>query len=244
MSDGGSALLRRFKPPAPDDRAVDGRRRAVSVFVVSAVRLYREGLCESLDRRDGIEVVGSAARVADGAATIATLEGQTDVVLLDIAAPAGLEAARELVGLLPAVRVVAVSVPNDELDVIACVEAGVSGFVTTESSIDDLVAAVESAAIGHLHCSPAMAGVLLRRIGALARSRADTDPARDLTLRELEIVRLIDEGRSNKEIALHLCIELSTVKNHVHSILGKLGVRRRAEAAARLRGRMPQLARD
>ena len=188
-------------------------------------------------------MVGAAARIAEGVAAISTL-APTDVVLLDIAAPGGLEAARELVELLPAIRVVAVSVPNDELDVIACAEAGVSGFVTTESSIDDLVAAVESASIGHLHCSPAMAGVLLRRIGALARSRDDTDPARDLTLRELEIVRLIDEGRSNKEIALHLCIELSTVKNHVHSILGKLGVRRRAEAAARLRGRMPQLARD
>src|SRR5262249_26041545 len=97
MSDGGSALLRRLKPPSPDDRAVDGRRRAICVFAVSAVRLYREGLCESLDRRDGIEVVGAAARVAEGVATIATLEGQTDVVLLDIAAPAGLEAARELV---------------------------------------------------------------------------------------------------------------------------------------------------
>jgi len=236
-------LLRRLEPPAPTDRAVEAAPHAIRVFVVSAVRLYRDGLCESLARREGLAVLGAAANIAEGAGAMAALEPPTDVVLLDISVPAGLAAARQLVDQLPGVRVVALSVPNDELDVIACAEVGVSGFVTTESSIDDLVAEVESASVGHLLCSPAIAGVLFRRVGALARSHDEADPARELTLRELEIVRLIDEGRSNKQIAQHLCIELSTVKNHVHHILAKLGVQRRAEAAARLRARAPQLVR-
>jgi two-component system nitrate/nitrite response regulator NarL len=215
----------------------------IRAYVVSAVCLYREGLCESLERREGVEVVGAAADVAVGTAEIRRLASPPDVVLLDMSGPAGVEAARQLLDVLPAVCVLAISVPDNEPDVIACAETGLSGFLTIESSIDDLVAALEVAARGDLLCSPAMAAALLRRVSALARSRESSDPASALTLRELEIVRLIDEGQSNKQIAQRLCIELSTVKNHVHNILGKLGVQRRSEAAARVRARTPQLAR-
>jgi two-component system, NarL family, nitrate/nitrite response regulator NarL len=211
----------------------------IHVYVVSGVRLYREGLCESLERREGVEVIGAAADVAAGAVAIRRLASPPDVVLLDIGEPARVEAARQLLDVLPASRVLAISVPDNELDVIACAETGVSGFLTIESSIDDLVAALESAGRGDLLCSPAMAAALLRRVSALARGRESSDPAEALTLRELEIVRLIDEGHSNKQIAQRLCIELSTVKNHVHHILGKLGVQRRSEAAARVRTRIP-----
>jgi two-component system nitrate/nitrite response regulator NarL len=215
----------------------------IRVCVVSGVRLYREGLCESLERREGVEVVGAEADATTAAMAIRRLASPPDVVLLDMGAPAGVEAARQLLDALPAARVLAISVPDNEVDVIECAETGVSGFLTIESSIDDLVAALESAARGGLLCSPAMAAALLRRVSALARGRDTFDPAGALTLRELEIVRLIDEGHSNKQIAQRLCIELSTVKNHVHHILVKLGVRRRSEAAARIRTRTPQLAR-
>jgi DNA-binding NarL/FixJ family response regulator len=215
----------------------------IRVYVVSGVRLYREGLCESLERREGVEVIGAATDVAAGAMAMRRPATQPDVVLLDMGGAAGIEAARQLLELLPGVRVLAISVPDDEPGVIACAETGVSGFLTIESSIDDLVAALESVARGDLLCSPAMAAALLRRVSALARGREGSDPANALTLRELEIVRLIDEGHSNKQIAQRLCIELSTVKNHVHNILGKLGVQRRSEAAARLRTRRPRLAR-
>jgi len=112
---------------------------------------------------------------------------------------------------------------------------GIAGFVTSEASVAELVAAIESVARGESLCSPSVVAALLRRLGSLARSWAEADPTQPLTRREREILELIDEGLSNKQIAQRLRIELPTVKNHVHNILGKLGVRRRAEAAALVR---------
>jgi len=121
--------------------------------------------------------------------------------------------------------------------VIACAEAGVSGYVTREASLDELTGVVESVARGESPCSPRISALLLRRVAETAGRRTETDAARRLTRREAEIVGLIDEGLSNKQIAGRLSIELATVKNHVHSILEKLQVERRAEAAARVRSR-------
>jgi DNA-binding NarL/FixJ family response regulator len=118
---------------------------------------------------------------------------------------------------------------------IACAEAGVSGLLTANASLTDLVASIHGAGEGELHCSPKLAGALLRRVTALASGRPLNGAASALTTRELEVVRLIDRGLSNKQIALELEIELSTVKHHVHHILEKLEVARRGEAVARLR---------
>jgi two-component system, NarL family, nitrate/nitrite response regulator NarL len=137
-------------------------RQAIRVFVVCGVRLYLEGLCESLERRDGIEIAGAAADVGKGELAIHRPPTSPDVVLLDVGEPGGIDAARQLLDVLPAVPVIAISVPDNELDVIACAETGVSGFLTAESSIDDLVAALESVARGDLLCSPAMAAQLLK----------------------------------------------------------------------------------
>ena len=103
-----------------------------------------------------------------------------------------------------------------------------------------LIGVVEEAAAGRLLCSPAIAGALRDRLAALAaaeRLRATSG----LTRREREIAPLVEQGLTNKEIAARLCIEPTTVKNHVHSILGKLGARRRGEAAARMRAQHPGL---
>ena len=104
--------------------------------------------------------------------------------------------------------------------------------MTSDASVAELVAAIESVARGESLCTPSVAAALMRRLASLARSWADADPIEPLTRREREILELIDEGLSNKQIAQRLRIELPTVKNHVHHILGKLGVHRRAEAAA------------
>src|SRR5439155_827652 len=105
-----------------------------------------------------------------------------------------------------------------------------------EASIDDLVTVIESVARGEAICSPRVAAGLLRRVAALAAGHGGDLPRAQLTNREREIVRLIDNGLSNKEIARALGIEVATVKNHVHNILEKLQVHRRGEAAARVRG--------
>jgi DNA-binding NarL/FixJ family response regulator len=159
-----------------------------------------------------------------------------DLALLDMAMPDSIPAATALARAAPGMPIIALAVPDSESHVIACAEAGIVAYVAREATLPDLVRAIEGAARGEAHCSPRVAGSLLRRIGALSRERVadDADCAR-LTARELEIVALIDRGLSNKEIARALFIELPTVKNHVHHILEKLGVRRRSEAAARVR---------
>lgn len=155
-----------------------------------------------------------------------------DVVLLDIGAPDGLLALRELAGTVPGVRILAITVPDRESDVVACAESGAAGFVTRGASLEELVDALESVARGEVLCSPRITAALVQRVGLLARERAGEH---QLTQREREILTLIDAGFSNKSIAQRLSIEVPTVKNHVHRIIEKMGVTNRAQAAARFR---------
>ncbi len=204
----------------------------IRVLVISGICLYREGLAEMLDRTGAISVVASASDVAEGLALWNGLGEAPDVILLDTAPVDADISIRALLNALPDVRVVALAVPNHETEIVAVAEAGIAGFVTSDASVAELVAAIESVARGESLCTPSVAAALMRRLASLARSWADADPIEPLTRREREILGLIDDGLSNKQIAQRLRIELPTVKNHVHHILGKLGVHRRAEAAA------------
>jgi DNA-binding NarL/FixJ family response regulator len=105
--------------------------------------------------------------------------------------------------------------------------------------MDEAVRVLESVACGESRCSARTAAALLRRVAVLSAQREPPGPPDGLTPRERQIAGLIAQCRSNKEIARELCIEISTVKNHVHRILEKLGVRGRAEAAARVRANLP-----
>ena len=201
------------------------------ILISGDIRLYRDGLAEILGRR--FEVVGAAGGFQETLAQADAL--RPDVVLIDLAMVSALETIRALVAAGSPLRVVALAVPEAEREVIDCAEAGVAGFVTREGSIADAIATVESVARGEALFSPKVAATLLRRVAALAAERPLSPGQGQLTRRELEIVSLIDEGLSNKEIATRLHIELPTVKNHVHNVLEKLKVNRRAEAAALLR---------
>jgi two-component system nitrate/nitrite response regulator NarL len=204
----------------------------IRVFIVCATRLYREGLTQILAAQSDIAVVGTAADSEQAVPGLRELG--PDVVLLDAALPGG---AAELLTLReedPEAKVVALTLPDAEEDVIQFAEAGVSGYVTRDSSVDDLVATIRSVDRGELICSPRMAAALLRRLSAVATEHSQSTPR--LTLREREIVQLIDAGLANKEIAGRLHIQVSTVKNHVHNILEKVGVHRRAEIVRQLKG--------
>src|SRR6266571_3842650 len=134
---------------------------------------------------------------------------------------------------VPHARVVALGVIEDYDDVLGCAEAGVPGYVPREASIDDIVGVIESVHRGEAICSPRVAASLL---AALAAGSVAGPLRAHLTDREREVVHLIDDGLSNKEIARELGIEVATVKNHVHNILEKVQVHRRGEAAAQVRG--------
>jgi two-component system, NarL family, nitrate/nitrite response regulator NarL len=206
------------------------------VFILSDFRILCEGLVLALAQQASIMVVG-ASDVPITAAAIAELG--PDVLLLDIAMVGGLNMVISLRPLLPDLRIVAIAGTEVEDEIIACARAAVAGFVPRKGSTQDVVAAVHSAVRGEFVCSPRAAALLFSHVGAISDARSEFPSNTKLTRREQEIVSLVREGLSNKEIARALRIQNATVKNHIHSILGKLQVRRRAEVAAQFRRAEP-----
>ena len=131
-------------------------------------------------------------------------------------------------------KILPLAVNATDDDVIAWAEVGAVGYVSREASIEDLATTIEGVAKGETICSPRITTLLFQRVATLAHEGRPDQPRPRLTPREREVARLIQRGHSNKEIASELHIEVATVKNHVHSILKKLEIRRRGEAVARL----------
>jgi two-component system, NarL family, nitrate/nitrite response regulator NarL len=156
-------------------------------------------------------------------------------VLIDVAFPGGIQAAARLSAAVPEASVVALAIAETEENVLAWAEAGIAGYVPNTASVDDLVSLIEQIRRGEQTCPTRIVGSLLRRVGASERAAKPSLPsATPLTRRELEISRLIATGFSNKDIARRLGISLGTTKSHVHNLLGKLSVQRRAEVMARM----------
>jgi DNA-binding NarL/FixJ family response regulator len=208
--------------------------RPTTVFVIADVLLYREGMREILGCHPEIEVVGVGASVEDGLERLAAM--QPHLVLVDEPAAKAAEVVATVRRAAAWARVVVVAVGDDDKDVIAWAEAGVSGYVTRDESLNTLVAVIRAAGRGELLCSPRLAATLLRQVAQSAARSPVTRFNRRLTAREREVLALVERGLSNKEIARRLSIALPTVKNHVHNILGKLEARGRCEAIAALHG--------
>jgi DNA-binding NarL/FixJ family response regulator len=203
------------------------------IMILADIRLYREGLTEALRRREELTVVGTAPSGQTGIVRARVL--LPDIALIDMAMLDSTATVRALIKDVPTIKIIALAVPETESHVMACAEAGIVGYVSREGSVEDLLATLERVERGEALCSPHIVAGLLRRVATLATVAGPVAPVQRLTKRELEIVELIDQGLSNKEIARRLFVELSTVKNHVHNILEKLNVRHRGEAAAHLR---------
>jgi two-component system nitrate/nitrite response regulator NarL len=209
---------------------------AIRIVIVTDVCLFSEGLAQILGNRPDLEVIASARPGQEILAFIQ--ESSPDAVLVDAATVRASNIASCLAASVGQrkVPVVAFAISEeDEEEVIACVEAGVSGFVARTATVEELASVLISAVHGELRCPPRLTSIVFRRMARLAVGRPSLPDQRGLTQREGEIAALIESGLSNKEIALRLGIEVATVKNHVHSLLEKLRVRRRAEAAALLR---------
>jgi two-component system nitrate/nitrite response regulator NarL len=205
------------------------------VLVVEGVGVYRHAMCVALSLEERVAAVDSAY---DADTALQLLHGQADswVVLLNMAMANSVRLLRTIVEVAPSATVVAIAHSEAEEEIIACVDAGVAGYVLRGDSFADLMALMSCVVRGETLCSPRMAAALLRRVASLANGRVpETTPPARLTAREREIMQLVDDGLSNKQIARRLSIELPTVKNHIHHILQKLQVSRREEAAARFR---------
>ena len=201
---------------------------SIRVLIASHIRLYCEGLERVLRESPELACVGIAGSAAEALEQTHKLDA--DVTLLDMAMSGAFAAAKEIVRAHSLSRIVALGMPEDETQVLSCAEIGISGYVTRDGSVEDVLAAIKAAARGEVHCSPKIAGSLFRCVAALSTGRPGRPVSGTLTAREAQILKLVQEGMSNKMISRTLGIELPTVKNHVHSILVKLGIHRRAEA--------------
>jgi two-component system, NarL family, nitrate/nitrite response regulator NarL len=205
---------------------------SVSVLVVSQIRLYREGLVDLLEGQEDLRVLAAVANLE--AAIPLVLEHRPDVVLLEMLGPERVSTIRWLTETSPRMLVVGLGIPHEESEIIACVEAGMVAYVPPEGTVADLVSEIHGAMRGEAACTPLVAGAAFRRLAVLARDRQPSR-AEVLTVRESEVLLLMESGLSNKEIARRLSIELATVKNHVHNILSKLHLERRSQTFGVLR---------
>jgi two-component system, NarL family, nitrate/nitrite response regulator NarL len=206
----------------------------IPVLLVSDVKLLRDGLVLVTAGTSAIRVVGTAATLDEVQDALTTL--RPAVLLLDMSIPDGVEIASAVRRAEPTVGIVAFAAASDEEAQLACVEAGITGFVPRDGGLRELVEATVRVVQGEIFCSPQVIGSTFRRLAELsAAGRGIAASAPVVSARERQIVDLIDRGLSNKEIAARLQIGLATVKNHVHNILEKLQVARRGEVAARLR---------
>lgn len=214
------------------ENGIDDRNRPLRVMVVDDYDLFRRGLSTLLAAEPGIEVVGQASGGHSGVRLARELK--PDVVLMDLRMPdmSGHEATRELLASLPSTRVVVFTVASDDRDVEVAIHAGACGFLSKDTPMDEVVAAVRAAASGAAWLSPRAADVVLGRVRQAKHEVVPPeDPINELTARELEVLQLIARGMENAEIADALSISPRTAKNHVSSILAKLGLPSRIQAA-------------
>ena len=205
------------------------------LVIASDVRLFCEGLARVFREATGIQLLAMTAGAAGTVEQIHTLT--PDVLLLDMAMDEAFAIAKQVPRICSATRIVALGMPEVEADIITCARAGIAGYVSRTASAHEAIEAVHAAARGEVRCSPRIAGFLFRHIAAQSGERASLSPIASLTAREAQILRLLQQGLSNKMISRQLGIELPTVKNHVHRLLAKLGVHRRAEAVSLLQRR-------
>jgi DNA-binding NarL/FixJ family response regulator len=209
----------------------------VRVLLVDDQALFREALGTLLATNDGITIVGEAGNGEEALARAAELA--PEVVLMDLRMPVldGVAATKRLRLEHPGVRVIALTTFDDDEDVFAALRAGAVGYLLKDVSSARLVEAVLAAARGESVLQPSVAAKVVARFAQLS------DPAEPrpqplvvpLSERELEVLRLLADGRSNREIASTLFLAEGTVKNHVTNLLGKLGARDRTQAALRAR---------
>jgi DNA-binding NarL/FixJ family response regulator len=211
----------------------------VRVLVVDDQALFREALATLLDVRSDVEVVGEAADGDEALRRAAQL--RPDVVLMDLRMPVlnGIAATRRLRVEQPEARVIALTTFDEDDEVFAALRAGAVGYLLKDVSSERLVEAILAAARGESVLQPSVAAKVVARFAALPAE--DDAPPRPQPLvvplsdRELDVMRLLAEGRTNREIAAALFLAEGTVKNHVTNVLAKLGARDRTQAALRAR---------
>ncbi len=209
-----------------------GSSDAIRVMICDDHALFRRGLIMVLESEEGMDVVGEAE---DGEEAIRKVEELApDVVLMDVRMPrvSGIEATRAIAEVNPSAKILMLTVSDEEDDLYDAIKAGATGYLLKEISIEEVANAIRAVVSGQSLISPSMASKLLSEFTALAKKADEKQavPTPRLTDRELEVLKLVAQGMSNREIASELYISENTVKNHVRNILEKLHLHSRMEA--------------
>ena len=204
----------------------------VRVLIVDDHDLFRSGLRNLLEVEEGIEIIGEAAGGHEALRIVKELA--PDVVVMDLNMPGmgGVEATRHISSIAPLTRVVMLTISDQDNDVIDAILAGACGYLLKDSSIQELIAGIRAAALGESLISPTIASKVLQRLRA-SNTQPDIESTirAELSDREIEVLKLIANGKDNAMIAAELHISPKTVKNHISNILMKLQIDNRIQAA-------------
>jgi DNA-binding NarL/FixJ family response regulator len=206
-----------------------GEHAVIRLFLLDDHEVVRRGLKDLLDAEDGIEVVGEAGTAAAGLNRMTDL--RPDVALLDVRLPDGdgVTVCREIRSALPATACLMLTAYGDDQALLGAIMAGAAGYVMKQASGSELVTAVRAVAAGQSTLDAHAAQRVMQRLRERA---ADADPASALTAQEKRVLELVGEGLTNRQIAERMYLSEKTAKNYVSSVLAKLGMHRRSEAAA------------
>ncbi|MEZ5778320.1 MAG: response regulator transcription factor [Paracoccaceae bacterium] len=212
----------------------------IRVVIADDHPLYREGVARSLSDDVAIRVVGQAQDAEGAAAMVAEL--QPDIVLLDLSMPGGggIAALHKIQTMPRPPKVAMLTVSEEDDDVIRALKAGAIGYVLKGVGSRELVGIVKDIASGQSYVAPSLAARILNAMRTGGAPRQEANPIDDLSQREEAILRLVAEGKSNKEVGLALDLQEKTVKHYMTSILQKLHVRNRVEAAVLARDHWKQ----
>jgi len=210
----------------------EGGNERLRVMVVDDHALFRRGLEMVLGDEPDIELVGEAS---DGEEAVQkAAEVMPDIVLMDVRMPkrSGIEATAEIKELMPHVKILMLTISDEETDLYDAIKAGASGYLLKEIPIEEVADAIRGVWAGQSRISPSMASKLLTEFAAISKGTDErtTMPAPRLTDREMEVLRLVAQGLNNRDIAKQLFISENTVKNHIRNILEKLHLHSRMEA--------------
>ncbi len=207
----------------------------VTVLIVDDQRLVREGIASLLDLQQGVTVVGTAVNGQEAVQLARSLS--PDVILMDVRMPImdGIDATSKIKQEHPDCQVLMLTTFDDEEYIIKSLKAGAKGYLLKDIPAADLAQAVRLTHAGIFQLDPAVADILVGQLDPLTTSSPKPKPMppteHELTERELEVLQLIATGASNREIADKLVVSEGTIKNHVSSILSRLGLRDRIQAA-------------
>ncbi len=210
----------------------EGGNEKLRVMVVDDHALFRRGLEMVLGGEPDIELVGEAS---DGEEAVQkATEVMPDIVLMDVRMPkrSGIEATAEIKELMPHVKILMLTISDEETDLYDAIKAGASGYLLKEIPIEEVADAIRGVWAGQSRISPSMASKLLTEFAAISKGAEERPsmPAPRLTDREMEVLRLVAQGLNNRDIAKQLFISENTVKNHIRNILEKLHLHSRMEA--------------